>query len=122
MNIEIMFNKEHSKSMIMSSKCAMLFAGLTNARVTWNVSEHINNKRKFRILEALMNFHIFFILNSFKIILLVLLLFWDVFSSSLLKIRLGLWLCIGILLCPGSPPTFVQPLLDGTSVYTPMQW
>jgi len=63
-----------------------------------------------------MNFHIFFILNSFKIILLVLLLFWDVFSSSLLKIRLGLWLCIGILLWPDSPPTFVEPLLDGTSV------
>jgi len=61
----------------MSSKCAMLFEGLTNARVTCNVSEHMNNTRKFRILEAFMNFHIFFVLNSFKIILLALLLFWE---------------------------------------------
>lgn len=116
MNVEIMFNYEHSKNTIMSSKCAMLLAGLANARVTWNVSEHINNKRKFRILETLMNFHIFFILNSFKIFLLVLLLFWDVFPSSVLKIRLSLWLCIGIFLCPVSLPTFVEPLLDVTSV------
>jgi hypothetical protein len=61
----------------MSSKCVMVLAGRTNARVTWNVSEPINNKRKFRILEALMNFHTFFMLNSFKIILLGLLLFWE---------------------------------------------
>jgi hypothetical protein len=61
----------------MSSKCAMLLEGLTNARVTWNVAEHIHKTRKFRILEALMNFHVFFILNSFNIILLARLLFWE---------------------------------------------